>query len=138
MIRTEQLQPELFKPMLSCEVARYLKVSNRTLEDWRRKSRETEELIGPPFVQDFEGGKVLYPTIGVQLYAMARAVGKAPQEATQFALYKVLDHCNESGLLGCSLHTFQPETHRSSRLGREDPSPRPAQRALRPALAARA
>lgn len=100
--------------MLSSEVARYLKVSTRTLEEWRRKTRETEELVGPPFVQDYEGGKVLYPTIGVQLFSMARAAGQTPREATQYALQRVLDLCNESGLQpGCCLHTSQLETHQN-------------------------
>lgn len=116
MIQTQKLQPELFKPMLSSEVARYLKVSTRTLEEWRRKTRETEELIGPPFVQDYDGGKVFYPTIGVQLFSMARAAGQTLQGATRFALQRVLDLCNESGLQpGCCLHTSRQETHQNRR-----------------------
>jgi len=99
-------QPEIYRPMLSSEVARYLKLSARTLEDWRRRTKDTDELIGPPFFQDYDGGKVLYPEICVKRFAMARAAGRSVREATRFAWQPLSDLCNE---LDWSLPDYQPK-----------------------------
>lgn len=102
----QQEQPELFRPMLACEVGRYVKASTRTLEEWRRQTKETGELVGPPFFQDYEGGKVLYPELCVKRFAMARAAGRTLREATRFAWQPLSDLCNE---LGWSLPDYQPK-----------------------------
>jgi hypothetical protein len=109
MLLTEpqgQIQPELFKPMLASEVSCYLKVSTRTLEEWRRRTKDTGDLVGPPLFQDFDGGKLLYPEICVKRFAMARAAGRTLQEATRFAWQPLSDLCNA---LGWSLPDYQPK-----------------------------
>ena len=109
-------QPDIFRPMLVSEVARYTKISTRTLEDWRRRTKEVGELIGPPFFQDYEGGRVIYPEICVKRFAMARAVGRSLPEATRFGLQPVSDLCSE---LGWSLPDYlprvRPPKHRTRR-----------------------
>jgi hypothetical protein len=90
-----QRQPDLFRPMSAFEVARYIKCSTRTLEEWRRRTKEGGELVGPPFFQDYDGGKVLYPEICVKRFAMARAAGRAVPEATRFAWQPLSDLCSE-------------------------------------------
>lgn len=111
-----QVHPDLFRPMIASEVSRYAKLSTRTLEDWRRRTKVTGDLVGPPFFQDYEGGKVLYPEICVKRFAMARAAGRSIQEATRFAWQPLSDLCSE---LGWSLPDYQPkgppETHRTRR-----------------------
>lgn len=101
-----RVQPELFKPMLASEVARYLKVSTRSMEEWRRRTKDTGDLVGPPFFQDYEGGKLIYPEICVKRFAMARAAGRTLQEATRFAWQPLSDLCNE---LGWSLPDYRPK-----------------------------
>ena len=110
-----QSEPRLFRPMLASEVSRYLKVSTRTLEDWRRRTKETNELVGPPFFQDYEGGKVIYPEICVTRFAMARAAGRSVQEATRFAAQPLSDLCNE---LGWSLPDYLPRDLQPTRHNR--------------------
>ena len=100
-----QQQPDLFRPMSASEVARYLKVSTRTLEEWRRRTKETDVLVGPPFFQDYDGGKVIYPEICVKRLAMARTAGRGLQEATQFAWQPLSDLCSE---LDWSLPDYRP------------------------------
>ena len=39
VIRAAELEPEVFRPMLPSEVTRYAKVSTRTLEEWRRRTK---------------------------------------------------------------------------------------------------
>ncbi len=102
----ERLLSGLFRPMLASEVARYAKVSTRTLEDWRRRAKDTGVLAGPPFFQDYDGGKVLYPEVCVKRFAMARAAGRSLQEATRFAWQPLSDLCSE---LGWSLPDYQPK-----------------------------
>jgi len=108
--------PELFRPLSASEVARYIKVSTRTLEDWRRRTKETGTLVGPPFFQDYDGGKVLYPDTRVKRFAMARAAGRGLPEATRFAWQPLSDLCSE---LGWSLPDYRPteppDSHRSRR-----------------------
>lgn len=108
-------QPELFKPMLSSDVARYLKVSTRTLETWRQSTKDSGVLHGPPFYQDYDGGKVLYPEIGVKRFAMARAAGQGAQAATRFAWQPLSDLCSA---LGWSLPDYQPKELQGSRQNR--------------------
>lgn len=103
---SEVVQPELFRPMIATEVARYVCVSTRTLEEWRRQTKDTGELRGPPFFQDYEGGKVLYPETCVKLFAMARAAGRALPEATRFAWQPLSDLCSA---LGLSLPGYRPK-----------------------------
>lgn len=102
-------QPDLFRPMIASEVARYVRVSTRTLEEWRRRTKETGELKGPPFFQDYEGGKVLYPETCVKRFAMARGAGQALREATRFAWQPLSDLCNA---LGWSLPDYRPKEPR--------------------------
>ena len=107
-------RPELFKPMVATEVSRYIKASTRSLEEWRRRTKETGELVGPPFFQDYEGGKVLYPEICVKRFAMARAAGRSLREATRFAWQPLSDLCSELGWsLPDYLPTAQPDRRRS-------------------------
>lgn len=105
------LQPELFRPMQASEVAQYLKVSRRTLEAWRQSTKDRGVLHGPPFYQDYDGGKVLYPEIGVKRFAMARAAGRGVQVATQFAWQPLSDLCSA---LGWSLPDYRPKELRGS------------------------
>ncbi len=112
MLRPEQYQPDLYRPMLATEVARYSKVSTRTLEEWRRRTKETGELIGPPFFQDYEGGKVIYPDVCVKLFAMARSAGRSIREATQFAFEPLSNLCSE---LGWSLPDYRPKVQPAPR-----------------------
>ncbi len=111
-----QMTPELFRPMLASEVSRYLKVSTRAMEEWRRRTKDTGDLVGPPFFQDYEGGKDIYPEVCVKRFAMARAAGRTLQEATRFAWQPLSDLCNE---LGWSLPDYRPKDpqvqHRSPR-----------------------
>ncbi len=100
------LEPELFRPLTASEVARYTKYSARTLEEWRRRTKEAGELVGPPFFQDYEGGKVLYPQVCVRRFAMARAAGRELPEATRFAWQPLSDLCSE---LGWSLPDYRPK-----------------------------
>ena len=97
--------------------SRYIKATTRTLEEWRRQTKDTGELVGPPFFQDYEGGKVLYPEICVKRFAMARAAGRSLREATQIAWQPLSDLCSE---LGWSLPDYQPrgqpDRHRSHRI----------------------
>lgn len=103
------LRPELFKPMIATDVSRYIKASTRTLEEWRRQTKDAGELVGPPFFQDYEGGKVLYPEVCVKRFAMARAAGRSLREATLFAWQPLSDLCSE---LGWSLPDYQPRGQR--------------------------
>ena len=107
--------PELFRPLSASEVARYIKVSTRTLEDWRRRTKETSVLVGPPFFQDYDGGKVLYPDTCVKRFAMARAAGQGLPEATRFAWQPLSDLCSE---LGWSLPDYRPKEPPSSHQSR--------------------
>lgn len=100
------IEPDHFRPMLSSEVSRYLKVSTRAMEEWRRRTKDTGDLVGPPFFQDYDGGKLIYPEICVKRFAMARAAGRTLQEATRFAWQPLSDLCNE---LGWSLPDYQPK-----------------------------
>ena len=102
----EQNQLDFFRPLLATEVARYAKVSTRTLEEWRRRTKETGELIGPPFFQDYEGGKVTYPDLCVRFFATARSAGRSLREATRFGFEPLSDLCNA---LGWSLPDFRPK-----------------------------
>lgn len=111
----QSLQPESFRPMCSSEVARYVKVSIRTLEEWRRRTKDTGELVGPPFAQDYEGGKVLYPEICVKRFAMARAVGCPLAEATRFAWQPLSDLSSTYDL---SLPDYQPRDRQAPRQNR--------------------
>ena len=77
--------------MLASEVARYARVSIRTLEEWRRQTKDAGELIGPPFFHDYDGGKVLYPERPVKRFAMARAAGRGLAEASRFAVQPLID-----------------------------------------------
>ena len=109
--------PELFRPMLASEVARYVKVSIRALEDWRRRTKQDGELLGPPFFQDYEGGRVIYSEICVKRFAMARAAGRPLSAATQFAAQPLADLCNElDWSLPYFLPTARPRTHRTRRI----------------------
>lgn len=111
----KSIQPDLFRPMVSTEVARYVRVSTRTLQEWRRRTKDTGELSGPPFFQDFDGGKVLYPETCVKRFAMARAAGQGLQAATRFAWQPLSDLCSE---LGWSLPDYRPKVQPSSHQNR--------------------
>ena len=115
-ISLDEFKPESLRPMTACEVSRYAKVSTRILEDWRRRTRESGELVGPPYSQDHEGGKTLYPEVCVKRFAAARAVGHSVREATRFAVRPLQDQSN--GLDSSwpySLPTGQPEKHQTRR-----------------------
>lgn len=83
--------PDQFRPLLTREVAEYLRVSVRTLESWRAKTRNAGEFTGPPFFQDYARGRVYYPEIGVVRFVRARAAGCSIPEASRFAEQPVSD-----------------------------------------------
>lgn len=109
------IDPALFRPMLASEVARYAKVSIRVLEEWRRRTKQTGELVGPPFAQDYEGGKVFYPEICVKRFAMARAVGCPLEEATRFSWLPLSDLSSTCDL---SLPDYRPRDPQAPRQNR--------------------
>lgn len=111
----QAIDPDSFRPMVAGEVARWARVSVRTLEQWRRRSKETGELVGPPFSQDHEGGKVLYPEICVKRFAMARAVGSPLEEATRFAWQPLSDLSSTCDL---SLPDYRPRDRQAPRRSR--------------------
>ena len=114
-VADSSLHPELFKPMVATEVSRYIKASTRTLEEWRRRTKDTGNLVGPPFAQDYEGGKVLYPEICVKRFAMARAVGCPLEEATRFAWQPLSDLSSTCDL---SLPDYRPRDRQAPRQNR--------------------
>ena len=70
-----------FRPMTAQEVAAYLKLSVRMLEEWRRRTRDSGHMVGPPFFQDVARGRVMYPYIAVMRYATARSLGRSVPDA---------------------------------------------------------
>src|SRR5262245_53747665 len=106
----------LFRPMTTSEVARYLKVSRRTLEEWRRRTKELKDLYGPPFSQDYEGARTTYPEICVRRFGLARLVGHSIPEATRYGAQPLIDLDRNNFVhsqLDYSLPTDPPTMHQN-------------------------